>query len=276
MAASKTAARRGARHRDAAASYDRIAHLYDVDMALNMPYDDVSLYRRLAASAQGPVLELGCGNGRVLLALLADGVDACGIDVSAAMLDDCAHKARQRGLRPTLCRMDARRLGFRASFAMVLCPYSLVTYMHGPGDVASLLAAVRRSLVAGGRVIVDAFVPRPAVASGRFTPDYRRTLGEAVLARSKRVTALADGTHRIDRRYEVCTVDGEVVQRIDTSETIAPIAPDALRGALLHAGFEIEQTWWNYGGPAANGAAPAAEQDAQFYTVSARAGTKLS
>jgi SAM-dependent methyltransferase len=265
-----SASRTTGRHDDAARNYDRIAHLYDVDMALNMPFDDVSCYRRLAGTAQGRVLEAGCGNGRVLLALLADGIDACGIDVSAAMLDDCRHKARQRGLRAPLYRMDARRLGFGAEFALVLCPYSLVTYMHGPGQIASLLSSARQALVSGGRIVVDAFVPRGAVASGRFAPDYRRTLGEAILARSKRVTALRDGTHRIERRYELCTIDGDVVQRIETSETIVPVAPDALRRALVHAGFEIEQTWWDYG------AALAGERDAQFCTISARAGKALS
>jgi hypothetical protein len=142
--------------------------------------------------------------------------------------------------------------------------------MHGPEQIGSLLCGARRALVSDGRVVVDAFVPRAAIASGRFAPDYRRTLGEAVLARSKRVTAMRDGTHRIDRRYELCTVDGDVVQRIETSETIAPVAPDTLRRALVLAGFEVEQTWWDYG------AAQAAEPDVQFYTISARPAKSLS
>ena len=54
-------------------NYDRIARFYDVDMARNMPFDDVGFYRALAAAAGGRVLELGCGNGRILLELLAGG-----------------------------------------------------------------------------------------------------------------------------------------------------------------------------------------------------------
>ena len=45
------------------ASYDSIAHLYDVDMARNMAFDDAALYTQVAQRAGGRVLELGCGNG---------------------------------------------------------------------------------------------------------------------------------------------------------------------------------------------------------------------
>src|SRR5206468_3078186 len=57
-------------------SYERIAHWYDVDMARNMPFDDVAFYLGVSANKGGRVLELGCGNGRILLELLARGIDA--------------------------------------------------------------------------------------------------------------------------------------------------------------------------------------------------------
>jgi len=116
-------------------TYDRIAQWYDVDMARNMRFDDVSFYADLCQREGGRVLELGCGNGRVLLELVCRNIDAVGIDTSRKMLQQLQHKAKARGLAPSACRMDARKLAFARSFDIVLCPYSLVTYMAQPDDL---------------------------------------------------------------------------------------------------------------------------------------------
>jgi ubiquinone/menaquinone biosynthesis C-methylase UbiE len=245
------------------ASYDSIAHLYDVDMARNMAFDDAALYVQLAQGAGGRVLELGCGNGRILLDLLGQGIDAVGVDCSPRMLSQLRHKAAARGLVPKLCLMDARALGFTETFALVLCPYSLVTYMTGVADAAHMLAAIRRVLTPSAMVVIDAFIPRPTALGTGFTLDYRRNYGDAVLTRSKRVAMLAPRVNRIDRRYELVAADGRLLQRIETSEDVRLYAPEELVLLLGASGFVIEQQWWDYGA----GDRPAG---AQFFTVSAR------
>jgi SAM-dependent methyltransferase len=245
------------------ANYDSIAHLYDVDMARNMPFDDIAFYVERAAAARGRVLELGCGNGRVLLALLEGGIDAIGVDCSPGMLEELRRKAPLGGGAPMLCLMDARQLAFRNAFAMVLCPYSLITYMTGVGDDVRMLKAIHEALVPGGRVIVDAFVPRANVYGSQFAIDYRRAIGDAFLTRFKRVVRVAPGLNRIERRYELATADGTVMHCIQTREDVCPLTPGDLLQRLADCGFEPEQQWWDY--------APNASRDsAQFFTVSAR------
>jgi cyclopropane fatty-acyl-phospholipid synthase-like methyltransferase len=62
-------------------------------MNYNRPYD-------------GSVLEVGCGTGRIYLDLLRAGVDADGIDLSAAMLEEPRRKAAEAGLEPNVGRAD--------------------------------------------------------------------------------------------------------------------------------------------------------------------------
>ena len=245
------------------ASYDSIAHLYDVDMARNMAFDDVGLYATLAQQAGGRVLELGCGNGRILLELVGNGIDAVGVDCSAGMLAQLRQKAAVSGLAPSLCLMDARALGFSGKFALVLCPYSLITYMTAVGDAERMLASIRGVLASGGAVVVDAFVPRPTVAGTAFILDYRREHGDAVLTRSKRVAPVAPGVNRIERRYELVAADGCLLERIDTCEEVRPYSPEDLVPLLSASGFAIEQQWWDYGAGERPGAA-------QYFTVRAR------
>jgi SAM-dependent methyltransferase len=245
------------------ASYDSIAHLYDVDMARNMAFDDIGLYATLAQRAGGRVLELGCGNGRILLELLGRGIDAVGVDCSAQMLVQLRQKAARRGLAPNPCLMDVRALGFSASFQLVICPYSLVTYMTSDGDAERMLASIREVLAPDAMVVLDAFIPRPTVAGTGFTVDYRREHGDAVLTRCKRIATVAPGVNRIERRYELVAADGRLLQRIDTSEDVRPYAPEDLVHLFGVSGFAVEQQWWDYG-------ASERPEGAQYFTVSAR------
>ena len=244
-------------------NYDRIARFYDTDMALNMRFDDVGFYAARCADAGGRVLELGCGNGRVLLPLLERGVDIVGVDASAGMLAELRRKAALRGLVPDVARMDTRALAFAATFAVVLCPYSLITYHVTDDDVARLFAGVRRALRPRGVFVVDAFVPRAATASPEFTLDYRRPYEGGSLVRSKRVTPLPDGRNRIERRYDVVAGDGRVADRVEVSEVIRPLTPDALVAVVAGGGFRVVASWWDY-------AAGDAGAGVQFFTVAAR------
>jgi SAM-dependent methyltransferase len=244
-------------------NYDRIARFYDTDMALNMRFDDIGFYTACCVEAGGPVLELGCGNGRILLPLAARGVDVTGIDGSAAMLDELRRKAAARRLSPQLARMDTCALGFAAAFAVVLCPYSLITYVTSDDSVARLFDGVRRALRPGGVFVVDAFVPRPTVSTREFSRDYQRPWGDLTLARSKRIAALPNGHNRIERRYDVVAANGELLDRIEVAEEIRPRSPDDLVRELAAGGFATVESWWDY-------ASREPTADAQFFTVVAR------
>ena len=246
--------------------YDAIADLYDVDMARNMAFDDVAFYARVCGEKPGPALELGCGNGRILLELAARGVDVTGVDGSQRMLAVLQAKAAERRLPPPrVAQMDVRALGLRRGFAVVLCPYSLVTYMSGDGDAARLVAEARRVVVDGGDVVVDAFVPRAASASAEFRQDYARPLAGGTLVRSKRVAPLSPSINRIERRYDVRDASGRLVRRIETCEDIRPFTPDEVVALLEAGGLQVRSTAWNYG-------TTQSRDDAQFFTAIARAG----
>jgi hypothetical protein len=158
--------------------------------------------------------------------------------------------------------MDARALAFGPTFALVLCPYSLITYMSGPDDASRMLAAVRGVLAAGASVVVDAFIPRPIPSDAEFSIDYRRDHHKGELTRSKRIVSIAPHVNRIERRYELAGAGGQILERIDTSDDVRTFAPEDLLSLLRESGLAIGQQWWDY-----------VERDrpegAQYFTVSA-------
>ena len=243
--------------------YDRVAHLYDVDMAQNMRFDDVGFYVRACVANGGRALEIGCGNGRILLELMSHGIDAIGIDRSQKMLAALIGKASDRALHARVCAMDARNLGFDTRFDVVLCPYSLITYMASDVDAVRMLDQIAGVLNRNGRVVVDAFVPRPVQRSSEFTRDYVRPFGEHALVRSKRITPRSDRVNRIERRYEIVSTDGTMIERIDTREDIRVYTRDQLIDLLSRCRFAVESMWWDY-------ASTTEPQSAQFFTAIAR------
>jgi SAM-dependent methyltransferase len=117
----------------------------------NGGYDaDLPLWRRLAGRADGPILDLGAGTGRVALQLAAAGHEVTALDSDAVLLDELARRAKRRGLSLDCVLTDARRLEGVRRFDLVIAPMQFVQIMGGAAGRAELLAGVARCLVPGG------------------------------------------------------------------------------------------------------------------------------
>src|SRR5262249_42282117 len=106
-----------------------VAEAYDVWLSPNKDYGDVGLYQHFIEKGAGPALELGCGNGRLLVKYLAAGLDVEGTDASADMLAICATNARAIGCEATLHCADWLTLDLGKQYATVYNParsFSLV------------------------------------------------------------------------------------------------------------------------------------------------------
>jgi SAM-dependent methyltransferase len=231
-------------------SYDTIADVYATDMGMSMPFDDIGYYRKLARSAAGPVLELGCGTGRVLLALLADGIDAIGVDRSGPMLARLRRDAEALGLAaPRVAQMDLRALTLQGRFALIMAPYSLVTYLTDAADLDGFIGACRDLLADDGRLVLDAFVPKDVTPFDEFRFDYRRPHGQGFLEREKRIACLADGSNRIERRYRLLDTESRSLGEWTTVDVIRPYPAGVLIAAAARHGLHIVEQIADYEDP---------------------------
>jgi len=143
--------------------WDDYAPFYDWENAQTLGRRDVPFWRNLALNAGGPVLELGCGTGRISLPLARAGVPLVGVDRSAAMLAFARRRIRrgqlQRRLR--LVQADIRHLPFpsaspatrtrqRDSLAMVMAPYGILQSLLYERDLARTIGEVHRVLQPNG------------------------------------------------------------------------------------------------------------------------------
>jgi SAM-dependent methyltransferase len=128
--------------------------------------EDVSYYVALAERVGGPVLEYGCGEGRIALPLAQAGLEVVGVDQSQPMLDALAAKLEgqprevQRRLKTR--RGDMRTLKLARKFPLVLCTFNTFLHLYDREDVEQFLARVRAHLAPKGRFVFDASTPVPA------------------------------------------------------------------------------------------------------------------
>ena len=133
--------------------WDDYAPFYDWENARTLGRRDVPFWRNLASHAGGPVLELGCGTGRISLPLGKAGVDLVGVDRSAPMLARARTRIRRAKLvdRVQLVRGDIRFLPFTVpAFDLVMAPYGVLQSLLRERDLAATLQEVRRVLRPGG------------------------------------------------------------------------------------------------------------------------------
>ena len=166
--------------------WDEYARFYDWENARTLGRRDVPFWRNLALNAGGPVLELGCGTGRVSLPLARAGVRLIGVDRSAAMLALARRRLRrgspQLGLQ--LIQADIRHLPFGepvgdadarrrrsvARFALVIAPYGILQSLLRERDLADTLSDVYRVLQPGGTFGLELVADLPS------WQEYRRRI----------------------------------------------------------------------------------------------------
>ena len=82
------------------ANFHYPAEYYDEDYTVGIPSrGDIAFYKRHALQMGSPILELGCGTGRILIPIAQEGVESHGLDMSREMLGICETKERTLNLK---------------------------------------------------------------------------------------------------------------------------------------------------------------------------------
>lgn len=132
------------------------SEIYDERMGAT---EDVRFYVERAQEADGPVLELACGTGRVYLELIEAGVDADGFDLSADALDVLREKADDARLDASVWQDDLTDFSVEREYALAVCPFNALQHLLTVEDQLSALRNVHDALAPGGAFVFDVFVP---------------------------------------------------------------------------------------------------------------------
>jgi SAM-dependent methyltransferase len=206
---------------------------------------DLPLWRDLAGEAAGPVLELGCGTGRVALDLADAGFEVTGVDHEPALLEALQRRAAERRLSVDVHRADVRRLDLGRPFALILAPMQLVHLLGGGAGRAALLGRARAHLGAQGRLAVALLEAEALRSAGAghdlsvLAPDVREVDGWVYSSLPVEVREL-DGTIEVRRLRQVVRPDGELTESLNVTVLDALNAADLEREAA-EAGLDLAE-----------------------------------
>lgn len=234
--------------------WDDYAPFYDWENARTLGRRDVSFWLRMTGAVRGPVLELGCGTGRVTFPLAHEGVHVVGVDRSAEMLARARRrgKRQRRGTAPDLTRADIRALPFGdGAFQMVMAPYGILQSLLSERDLKATLADVARVVEPDGIFALELVADLPSWGEygKRVSMRGRRSPGGA------HVTLLE--SVRQDRRRGLTIFDQEFVERRGRHTrrhafalTFRTLSVPQMCRRLTNAGLTIEAVLGDYdGGP---------------------------
>ena len=141
-------------------TFDAWADVYD--SVYSYVKEDIPFYVDAAREAGGPVLELGCGTGRVAIPIARAGIEVVGLDSSGAMLDVARLKAQDLGTgsgKLTLVNADMRDFSRDRTFPLVVIPFRGFLSLLTVEDQTRALLNIKRHLTPGARLIFNIFVP---------------------------------------------------------------------------------------------------------------------
>ena len=226
---------------------EAVVRLYDLE---HRDFDaDLDMYLSYARTKGGPILELGCGTGRVLSPLLAAGYHVTGVDSAESMLA----RARQKlsadfGARLTLVQTDLRELAGvpDETYALAFCALNTWSHLYDPTGALAALRAAHRVLLPAGLLILDledAEFKQP----GRGELLLAGTFHDADRIVTKMVATILDARTGVE---DVTIIWDEVsegtLQRTVAQTRMRPYRRWELEQLLERAGFEVRDVFGSW------------------------------
>ncbi len=195
-----------------------IATCWDLLRGDTSRWGDRFFYRDIVARYGQPVLDVGCGTGRILLDYLAAGIDIDGVDNSPEMLDLCREKAQQFGLRPLLYQQDMETLDLPRRYRTILVPSSSFQLVTDVQDAAATMTRLRAHLEPGGALVMPFMLIWMGAADAQTVVEDWSLIGEktrpddgALIRRWSRSTYdVPQQLEHTEDRYEV-SLEGKIV-----------------------------------------------------------------
>lgn len=236
--------------------YALIAGLYDHVI----PYrerPDVDFYVAAAREAGGPVLELGCGTGRILIPTARAGLEIVGVDLSPRMLAVCRERLRNEAeevqARVELVHADMRRFELGRRFGLATLPFRPFQHLLTVEDQLACLAQIHRHLADAGVLILDLFNPSLDFLANRAIgaelgeeppfsmPDGRRIVRRHKVVAQDRFEQIND----VEISYDVSYPEGRE-ERVVHAFRMRYLFRFEAEHLLARSGFLVEQLYADY------------------------------
>lgn len=236
--------------------YQFVAEFYDY-VAPYRDRQDVSFFVDAALVSGGPVLELGCGTGRVLIPTARAGIRIVDLDLSTHMLSLCsAHlqkEPRDVQERVDLVQADMRKFDLKQSFKLITLPFRPFQHLLTVEDQISCLRSIYNHLDIGDQLILDLFNPSLEFLTMNNLgeefgdePEFSTPTGQRVMRRHKIISRdYFNQINQVELIYYIMHPD-ERQERLVHAFSMRYLYRFEAEHLLARCGFRIEQVYADY------------------------------
>lgn len=244
---------------DQSGSYDEYAYVAEFYDSV-VPYReraDVAFFIEMARASGGPVLEIGCGTGRVLIPTASAGIEIVGLDLSSTMLAICREKLSRESeavqSKVQLVQADMRQFDLGRTFPLVTMPFRPFQHLLRVEDQVSCLTSIHRHLAHDSRLILDVFNPSlPHLVNPEYLvefgdePEFTMPDGRTVLRRTRLLSRdLFNQVLDLELIYRVTHADGRE-ERLVHRLHMRYFFRFEVEHLLARCGLQVEEVYADY------------------------------
>ena len=228
------------------------------DLEYETQTEDVIFYVKTAHQSAGPVLELGCGNGRITLPIARSGMDIVGLDNSHTMLehfrDKLTHEPSHVRDRISLIEADYRHIPDVGPVSLIILPFNALHHCASHRDVLDLFQCVKTQLTSTGRFVLDCYLPDPVLY--QRDPNSRYAQQTMVDPRTNRPmtsweTSWYDALEQV--HHVTYVYENDTGGRWEVKLDLRMFYPQELRALIDLSGFKIVSEASDFRGTPLNG-----------------------
>ena len=221
---------------------------------------DEAFYVEEAARAAGPVLEIGCGTGRITIPIAESGTSIVGLDRAPAMLDVARRKIgslpddTQRRIQ--IVEGDMRTFSLERRFPLAIIPYRAFLHMMTPDDQRQALTRIREHLTEQGRLVFNIFDPSiEIIAAYMSRPSGTINYMESIVHPETGRRVMVSDTRRYDpleqtleehRFFEEVDDEGRVLSKTATPLHLRYVHRFEMQYLLEVCGYEVEALYGDF------------------------------
>lgn len=234
-------------------SFETVARYYDEAYGSKPMLQDITMFKEFARKFGGPVLEIGCGTGRVLVPIAQMGIEIDGIDLSEPMLSVLRSKLKKEEIKSHVQHGDMRSFRLEKKYNLVTIPFRSMQHMISCADKLMALQTAKEHLLPDGRLIFDVAFPNYDALNSGFGQEYLDSewKSDSENGRITRMFFRRDGYRKIDqvmlgtllfRVYENEKVVKEEQQKLEMHFFSLP----ELEGYFKATGLAVENSYGSY------------------------------
>ena len=193
-----------------------MAQFWDLLRGDTSNWSDKFFYQNIIAESGQPLLDVGCGTGRLLLDYMGQGIDMDGVDNSPEMLAICRQKAQKLGIQPNLYQQTMETLDLPRKYRTIIVPSCSFQLVIDPNDATEAMRRFFQHLEPRGTLVM-AFLAyymgdeKGPIVTGEWQKEVSRPEDGALVRRwSRSRIDLVNQLEHTEDRYDVI-VNGEVV-----------------------------------------------------------------